>query len=93
MVPAGRGNRFGRFTCRLQFRDFHAIFFRAFYQMLPRKRSGPLGRKLVVKGHRVVVVKKHEIIAYGQIKPPFYNQSMFNGTGNGPNVHDFIGWD
>jgi hypothetical protein len=93
MVPAGRGDWFGRFACWFNPGDFHAILFRAFYQMLPRERSGPLGRKLIVKRHRIVVVKKHEIIAYGQIEPPVNNLSMFDGTGNGPNIHDFIGWD
>ena len=58
--------------------------------MLPGEGVGPLRGELIVERHRVMVVEKNEVVANPQFQPLFDDESVFDGTGYWPDVHDFI---
>jgi len=58
--------------------------------MFPRECAGPLGGKLVVERHGIVVVQENEVLADWQIEPRADDQAVLNRARDGTNVHHII---
>ena len=74
----------------VQLGDFHPDFIRVLDQIFPREGSRPGSRKLIVNTHRIVVVQQNKMIAHRQVEAIAQDLSVFDGTGNFPDIHDLV---
>jgi hypothetical protein len=92
-MPAAAGSFRFLFPDRFQLCDFDLKLRRALHQVFPRKGLWPFCGELIIQRHRIMIVLQNEIIADGQVQPFLDDQSVLDGAGNRPDVHDFCGFN